>query len=315
MALRVAFFGNSESGYSNRYFRAFMDAPCRIVAVVDAPPAKRGSTTAGASDRLTDFVAVAREQGIAAFEPASPNLPEFVEAMRALEPDLGVAVGYMDVLKEAILSVPRLLTVNFHASLLPAYRGKHPVFWALRHDEGWSGMTVHVVERGLDTGDILYQVKVRTRRDDTVANLYERILERSFWLPARLLLDAERGALRRRPQPQEGASYFSSVRPEDHRLDWSLAAGRLRRMIQMSPGRCFVDMAGHRLFFLDAEVVSVNDEVAAGTLLRLGRAGGLVKGGEAALRVRRVRVDASEAKSMVDACREMGVGPGALLVG
>jgi len=235
MALRIAFFGNSESGYSNRYFGAFLGASSQIVAVVDAPAARRTATTARAALGLIDFATIARQRGIATFEPASPNLPAFVQAVGALEPDLFVAVGYMDVFKDAILAVPRLLTVNFHASLLPAYRGKHPVFWALRNGERWSGLTVHVVDRGLDTGDILYQVKVRTRRNDTVADLYDRILEHSLRLPVRLVRDVQRGVLRCRPQSQAGASYFSAVTEEDFRLDWSLPAERLRRMVTTTP--------------------------------------------------------------------------------
>jgi methionyl-tRNA formyltransferase len=311
--LRIVFFGNSESSYSNRYFQAFQDAACEVVAVVDTPPARRGSTTAGVQCELTGFVTIARQQGIAAFEPTSPNLPEFGQAVKALVPDLFVAAGYMGVFKEAALAVPRLLAVNFHASLLPAYRGKHPVFWALRNGERWSGLTVHVVDRGLDTGDILYQVKVRTRRNDTPAALYDRIVARSLWLPSRLVRDAEQGTLPRRPQPCEGVSYHSSVDQEDFRLDWSWPAERLRRMIRVSPGRCFADVAGYRLLFQGGEVVPNVDRVPAGTLLRLDRAGGLVKCGDGALRVRCTAADDSNARTFPELCRQLGIQPGALL--
>jgi len=74
------------------------------------------------------------------------------------------------------------------------------VFWALRHGERWSGMAVHMMDRGLDTGGILYQVRVRTRQDDTVESLYDRILKRSSNLMRRLIDDAGRGRLRPRAQ-------------------------------------------------------------------------------------------------------------------
>ncbi len=76
--------------------------------------------------------------------------------MAALCPDMFVAVGYTDLLRAPLLAVPRILAANFHASLLPAYRGRHPVFWALRHGERWAGLTVHVMDEGFDTGDVLY---------------------------------------------------------------------------------------------------------------------------------------------------------------
>ena len=124
------------------------------------------------------------------FDPADPNAPEFVAAMRSLAPDLFLAVGYMLRLGSEILAVPRIVSANVHASLLPAYRGRSPVFWALRHGERCTGLTIHAMDDRLDTGDLLYQVRVRTRRNDTVASLYDRIIAKGLSLVPRLIADA-----------------------------------------------------------------------------------------------------------------------------
>jgi methionyl-tRNA formyltransferase len=312
MALRVVFFGNSESAFSNRHFQALWEAPCQVAGVVDVPPAKRSSTNTRPPGDLPNFLGLAREQGVVAFEPASPNLPEFVQAMRELEPDLFIAVGYMNLLKEDILSVPRILAANFHASLLPAYRGKHPVFWALRNGERWSGLTVHAMDAGLDTGDILYQVRVRTRKRDTVASLYDRIMERSLELVLRLIRDAGQGKLHRRPQSELGASYYSSVSPEDFKLDWARDAEQLRRWIQTSPGQCFCEVAGQRLFFMDADTQTLAgaDRPSPGDLIRIGRTGCTVAAGKDALRLGRARLGQGGEKSMAQLCRELGLRVG-----
>jgi methionyl-tRNA formyltransferase len=141
-----------------------MKAPCEVVGVVDVPPARRASTNS-ARQEGGDFVTVAREKGIPCFEPASPNAAPFVGEMQALVPDLFMAVGYVLLLKSPVLAVPRVLAANFHASLLPAYRGKHPVFWALRNAEPWCGLTIHEMSPGLDMGDILFQIRVPTKGD------------------------------------------------------------------------------------------------------------------------------------------------------
>ena len=310
--MRVVFFGNSESAFSNRHFQALREAPCQVAAVVDVPPAKRSSTNTRPPEDLPNFMGLAREETIPAFEPASPNLPEFVQAMRQLEPDLFIAVGYMNLLKEAVLSVPRLLVANFHASLLPAYRGKHPVFWALRNGERWSGLTVHVMDTGLDTGDILYQVRVRTRKRDTVASLYDRIMECSLGLVPRLIRDAGGGKLRRQPQTGLEASYYSSVSTEDFKLDWARDAEQLRRWIQTSPGQCFCEVAGQRLFFMDAETerVAGADRPSPGDLVRIGRTGCTLAAGNGALRLRRVRLGQAGEKSMAQLCQELGLRVG-----
>lgn len=315
MALRVVFLGNSQGVFSNRFFQAFVEASCQIVGVVDVPPAGRTSTNTRSQDGNADFVEMARQGGVPAFEPSNPNVPEFVGLMRKLEPDLLAAVGYLCRLKEPVLSVPRLAPVNFHASLLPAYRGKHPVFWALRNGESWSGLTIHMMDSGLDTGDILYQAKVRTRKGDTVSSLYDRIMDHSVRLVPRLVQDAEYGRLNPRAQPESGASYYSSVDIEDFRLDWSWPAERLRRLIHTSPGQCFCDWAGQRLFFADAEVVPEESDVSPGVLVRLGRTGGTVKAGQYAVRLRRVKMGQADERSMSQVCRGLGLHVGDCLAG
>ncbi len=254
MALQVVFFGNSASTFSARHFAALQAAPCALAAVVDVPPAKSGTTNPLPPD-LPNFVEAARQRGVPCFEPASASDPASVAALRRLEPDLFVSAGYALILKNELLGVPRLLAANFHASLLPDYRGKHPVFWTLRGGERWAGLTVHAMDPGIDTGDILYQVKVRTRRDDTVATLYERIMERSIELVSRLVADATRGDIPRRPQPQGSGAYFSSTTDADFCIDWTWPAEKIRHTINMTPGQCFAEVHGQRIHLAGAQAV------------------------------------------------------------
>jgi methionyl-tRNA formyltransferase len=259
---------------------------------------------------LPSFVQVARERSVRVLEPASPGLPESVEAMRGLSPDLLIAVGYSQILGQELLSIPKLLPVNFHASLLPAYRGKHPVFWALRNGERWAGLTVHVMDDGLDTGDILYQGRVRTRVQDSVATLYDRIMDRSVKLVALLIRDAEAGSLRPRPQSEGEASYFSSVDEDDFRLDWTRDAEDLCRWIHITPGRCFCDMQGLRVFFMDAQVVGRPSGVLPGILLRRDESFCDVATGREALRVRSARLNSGDLGSVPRLCQELGLEVG-----
>jgi methionyl-tRNA formyltransferase len=309
MALRVVYFGNSLSVFSNRHFRALTDTSCDLVAVVDVPPSWRASTNPAAG-AVPSFVQVARQRGVRVLEPSSPNLPEFVDAMRGLAPDLLFAAGYSQVLREQILSVPRLLPVNFHASLLPAYRGKHPVFWALRNGERWAGLTVHIMDTGLDTGDILYQVRVRIREQDSVVTLYDRIMDQSVKLVGLLVKDAEEGMLRLRPQPEVGASYYSSVDEDDFRLDWAWDAEDLCRRIHITPGRCFCDTRGSRVFFMDAQVVGRPGGEVPGALMQLDESFCEVATGKDALRVRCVRLNCEEIISFRRLCQKLSLEVG-----
>lgn len=313
MPVRVVYFGNSATVFSTRHFYALLDTPAEVAAVVDVPPHRRGSTNPATDDRPS-FVAWAEQKRVPAFEAASPNDPAFITAAAKLEPDLFVAAGYILILKEEVLRVPRLLSANFHASLLPDYRGKHPVFWALRNGEKWSGLTVHAMDPGIDTGDILYQVKVRTRQGDTVATLYDRIMDRSVTLVGRLIADAAAGDIPRRLQPKGAGSYFSSTTEDDFRIDWGWPAEKIRRYIIVTPGRCFSEVGGERLYYLDARSEQDKRAASPGTLLRLGRARTLIATGQGHVSIGEVRLEGGSVEPLVNLCRRRGLSPGNRLV-
>ena len=242
--------------------------------------------------------------------PDRPNDGEFIARLNGLNPDVLIAIGYTNILKKPILELPRRCAVNFHASLLPAYRGKHPVFWCLRNGERWSGLTVHIMDEGIDSGDILYQVKVRTRRTDTVASLYERILSRSLALIPRLVEEVERGAIRPEPQEQSGASYHSSIREEDFQIDWGAPAESIRRWIAITPGECFTTSRGERIFFMDAEVTTIPAGKIPGEIVKIGRELGVVAARDGGLRFRRVRYQNGEVGTFGETCHRLGLREG-----
>jgi methionyl-tRNA formyltransferase len=316
--IRVLFFGNSEGVFSNRHFAALLACRCRIVGVVDVPAARRTSTNRPSTAGPRSFVAEARERGVPIFEPERPNASEFTGQAAGTAPDLLLAVGYLNRLGEKLLTLPRVGAANFHASLLPAYRGKHPVFWALRNGESRCGMTVHAMDPGLDTGDIIFQVKVRTRRDDSVASLYDRIMDRSVPLVRRLVECAARGELPRRPQTEGGASSYSSVSDADFRLDWAGPAERLRRWVCASPGQCWTTAAGARLYVMDAELARGPGRArlrgaAPGTVREAGGGAITAAAADGALLIRRIRSADGRDIGAARALGELGAGDGAVL--
>jgi methionyl-tRNA formyltransferase len=312
MPIRVVFWGNSASSFSAWHFAALLDTPAQLVSVVDVPPAKR-DTTNPLPASLPNPVQTARQRGIITFEPDSPNEPDFVKTLAALKPDLFIAAGYALILKRAVLAVPNILAANFHASLLPEYRGKHPVFWALRNGEKWAGLTVHAMDKGIDTGEILYQVKVRTRRDDSVASLYERITIHSVPLVGQLVTDAARDSIPRRSQAERTGSYYSGTTDEDFRLVWHWPAEQICRYITVTPGRCYIEIGGERVYFLDAVCEQAMKTAEAGTLLRVGCTRAAVAASPGAISSSRIKVEGQEEETFANFCRRVGLVPGDLL--
>jgi methionyl-tRNA formyltransferase len=312
--VRAVFFGSSDGVFSNRFFRALIQGDCSVAAVVDVPPARR-ATTNSSPQSGESFIAIARGRGIPCLEPVSPNAAGFVEEIRGFKPDFFMAVGYMLLLKSAVLAVPRVIAANFHASLLPAYRGKHPVFWALRNGEPWCGLTIHEMATGLDTGDIIFQVRVPTKETDSVSSLYDRIMAASVPLVAKLIAAVADGTVPRSPQPAAGASYYGATKEDDFRISWSMQAARIARWTAATPGRCFTDVGGRRVFLLDAVRREPVPGVRTGTILALRPDLCRIAASEGSIGVRRVRSGDGEEMSARDALRGMGLDEGSVLGG
>ena len=137
--LRIVFMGTPEFAVPS--LRALVDSGYHVVAVVTAPdkPAGRGQQL-----HKSDVKIAAEELGLPILQPEKLKAPEFIEAMRELQPDLSIVIAFR-MLPEVIWAMPRLGTFNLHASLLPQYRGAAPINWAIINGETETGITTFPV--------------------------------------------------------------------------------------------------------------------------------------------------------------------------
>ncbi len=166
---------------------------------------------------------VADEVGLPVATPEDPNTPAFVERIRALDPDFVFSFYYRRMLSPALLACARRGAFNMHGSLLPKYRGRAPVNWAVLKGERETGVTLHVMTEKPDRGDIAGRFAVPILPDDTAGEVFDKVT-----VAAELLLDATlpglvAGTTRLQSQDPAAASYFGRRRPEDGRIDWSSA--------------------------------------------------------------------------------------------
>ena len=195
------------------------------------------------------------------------------------------------------------------------------------------------MDERLDTGDLLYQVRMRTRMNDTVASLYDRVIAKGLSLLPRLIADARRGRLPRRAQPAEGGSYCSAAKQSDFRINWSLPAETVRRWITITPGKCFTTLREERIYLLDARVAGrekgtgpgfpTGPEAGAergtaagtekthlsifsppGTLLTIAPPGCTIATGQGALRLGRIQIASGQELPLSDFCRQIGATTG-----
>ncbi len=209
------------------------------------------------------------------------NAVAFASRLAQLAPDLVLVAGWPRVLGEALRRVARSGIVNFHPSLLPCYRGRHPLFWAILRGEPEVGITLHHVTAEVDAGPILLQRAVAVPQGATSASLAEVVDRAGAGLVPDLLRSARFGALPPGTVPSDAGSYFPPVRAEHALLDWTCPAHRLERLVRACAGVTHAHsfFRGMKLVALAAHAVVAPRAATPGTVLSVGPDGTLVATG------------------------------------
>ncbi|MEW6562073.1 MAG: formyltransferase [Pseudomonadota bacterium] len=170
--------------------------------------------------------------GIPTITPDNPNTPEVIEQIRALQPDFFFSFYYREMLKPALLELPKRGALNMHGSLLPKYRGRVPVNWAIIKSETETGATLHYMTEKPDNGDIVAQQSVPILPNDTAFEVFQKVtvaaeMALHACLPALLA-----GTAPRLKQDLTQGGYFGGRKPEDGIIDWSLDAGSIHNLVR-----------------------------------------------------------------------------------
>ena len=175
---------------------------------------------------------VADDYGLTWIAPDDANVSDVVARIRSLRPDFLFSFYYRRMLAPSLLATPRLGALNMHGSLLPKYRGRAPVNWAVLHGERQTGATLHYMADKPDAGDIVAQHSVPILPDDTAKDVFDKVT-----VAAEIALDAALPALMAGTAPRiaqnlAAGSYFGGRGPEDGRIDWSRSAATIHNLVR-----------------------------------------------------------------------------------
>ncbi len=239
---RILFFGYSEVGYE--CLSLLLERGDHVVALVtheDHPGEKIWFQTPAVA---------ARAKGVPVFTPENVNTPEWRERLAALQPDLILSVYYRHMIGTKLLALPRLGAWNLHGSLLPAYRGRAPINWAVLHGEPRIGMTLHRMVARADAGAIIDQNGVNLSPRDTAEEAFRKVLPCARRVLARQIGGLLAGKVRETPQDESRATCFGGRKPEDGRIAWTQTSRQIFNLIRAVtdpyPG-AFTDVGPARL--------------------------------------------------------------------
>lgn len=231
--LRIVFMGTPEFAVAS--LRRLVEEGYNIVAVVTTPdkPAGRGQKL-----HESDVKVAARELGLPILQPERLRDEAFVEAMRALDPDLGIVIAFR-MLPEVIWAMPKLGTFNLHASLLPEYRGAAPINWAVINGETETGITTFLLNHEIDKGAIIGQKREPITEDDTVGTMYDKLMRSGCDLVVETVERVAAGDYEAREQMHIDEATLKpapKIFKEDCRIDWSWEGRRIVNFVRgLSP--------------------------------------------------------------------------------
>ena len=175
---------------------------------------------------------LARLHGIAVLTPSSAQDEGLMQAVADLAPDFIFSFYYRNMLPTGLLALARRGAYNMHGSLLPKYRGRVPVNWAVLHGERETGATLHRMVEKPDAGAMVAQQAVPILPDDTAAEVFDKVTVAAEMVLARILPALLDGSAREVPLDLAAGSYFGGRKPEDGRIDWRLSAQRIHDLVR-----------------------------------------------------------------------------------
>lgn len=172
------------------------------------------------------------EQGLACQIVPQAQLPHLVPTLKRIAPDYLFSFYYRHMLPTELLETATIAALNMHGSLLPKYRGRAPVNWAVLHGETKTGATLHIMEAKPDAGDIVEQLAVSIDIDETAKEVFDKVSHAAKLVMEKVLPALMRGEIPRKPNPLAEGSYFGGRKPEDGRIDWSQSAMNIYNLIR-----------------------------------------------------------------------------------
>jgi methionyl-tRNA formyltransferase len=226
--VRVLFWGTPE--FATAPLRALLGEGFEVVGVVTQPDKAVGRSRSRLEPSPVKQVALA--ENIPVLQPERPRGAEFLAQIAALEPDVSVVVAYGHILPKAVIDLPRLGTLNIHASVLPALRGAAPIQAAIRDGLGETGVSIMQMVPALDAGPVLLTERTEILADETAGELTLRLSELGAGALIQALALLELGLATPRPQDDAHATYAAKLTRESAVVDWSRTAYEVERHVR-----------------------------------------------------------------------------------
>lgn len=254
--MKVVFMGTPDFAVGT--LEAIVGAGHEVAAVVTQPDKPKGR---GGVMAMSPVKECALRHGLTVLQPLKARNPEFIEEIKAINPDVIVVVAFGQIIPSEIIHMPKFGCINVHASLLPKYRGASPIQWTVLDGCEYSGVTTMLMDEGIDTGDILETATVKLDERETGGSLFDRLSLVGAKLLVETLDKAEAGQLHPVKQDDSQSSYVRMMDKSFGLMDFTQPVEALERKVRaLNPWpSAFTHMDEKLLKIWDATVIKDNN--------------------------------------------------------
>ena len=225
--MNIIFMGTSE--FALPTLKSLHQSLHSILAVITQPDKPKGR---GQKLLISPIKQYALDSDLPILQPKTVNDPEFIESLKQNRPDVIIVVAFGQILSEIFLKIPKQFCINLHSSLLPKYRGAAPIHRAILNGDTKSGITTMIMDKGMDTGDILLMQETPIHQTDTAQNLHDTLSEMGGALVLETLKRLEENTLLPVQQDHNQATYAAKLKKEEGLIRWDQSATSLSNQVR-----------------------------------------------------------------------------------
>jgi len=256
--VNIIFWGTPD--YSIESLKILLDSHHKVSAVITQPDKKRSR---GSKLIASPIKKIALKNDIPVFTPNKiTNNNSFIETLKSFDADVFIVIAYGKILSSEILSIPRYGCWNAHASLLPRWRGAAPIHWALLKGDSFTGVGIIKMDKGLDTGDLLLEEKIRINENDNLDTLGKKLslLSSNLIYKSMEIIEKDPKAAELKLFPQKlkdlDIKYARMINKEDYKINLNDCAENIKRRVKGLFPRSFIVHKGKILKILNVRLLS-----------------------------------------------------------
>jgi len=293
--MNIVFMGTPE--FALPTLEKIYNSSHSILSVVTQPDRPKGRGQKNYSSPIKNF---SNDNNIPLLQPENVNTQDFINLLSKNRPDYIIVVAFGQILHENLLKIPLQFCINLHSSLLPKYRGAAPINRAILNGDSISGVTTMIMDKGMDTGDILLNQEILIEKNDDAKSLHDKLSESGGELVIKTLARLKNNNLLPIPQNSELATYAPKLKKEESLLNWQLDANdifnRIRGLTPWPGTHTFYN--GKRLSILKGEVIPGEPSDRPGFVERITDSGIEVGTGKNRLKIIELKPEGKKAMSV-----------------